>query len=513
MCGHIGYVVSDKGKKGVWSDALSSYMRLGLYMDIVRGKDATGLAFRKSMYVQPQVIKKALPAYEFLELAKVDEVFAAKTFPPLWCIGHNRAATRGDKRSENAHPFIEGNIILAHNGTLGYQDTSLVKVKDFNVDSNAIAAAMATNPAKDVLEDIDGAFALAWHDGVDNTVNIARNDERTFYYVVSADGKCAVWASDRNMLVFLLNFHGMQVPKGEVLSLKVGEHIKFDYAGETLGITTQEFAPREKKNTTTGAGNSYYSSYKAPATHAKTTANTNKELDQTSTVNEIIDKLKLPFIGSSITLYPTVYTPYQAIAGSGTLYFKTPMFSAKSKEYTMQVAVYGIKDEDAHLILEDKKAGCSFKGAISSYSIQKRPGNARDVLNITIKYNSVLTFRKKEKEGDDNVPEKKSCCSSHTSSHTNAAKHLFDFDDIGESCCLDEYDDSPSCVYPIAKNKYVDKQEATKFIEHGCSSCYDPITLAELLEGEVWLSDDVGEAYPLCEQCGIQFKGKPTTEF
>lgn len=104
-----------------------------------------------------------------------------KTFPKA-VFGHNRYATVGEVNAVNAHPFECGHITLAHNGTLnyGWKDV-LPNGKDFTVDSHCVSHSVATNGIDWVIQHLNGAFCLIWHDAIENTVNIIRNDERPFH--------------------------------------------------------------------------------------------------------------------------------------------------------------------------------------------------------------------------------------------------------------------------------------------------------------------------------------------
>jgi hypothetical protein len=98
-------------------------------------------------------------------------------------IGHNRKATQGSISSENAHPFVEENIILVHNGTLrGHKSIS-----DKEVDSHAVCHAFAEKGAEEVLPTIDGAFAFVWWDTKKEKLYTIRNDERPLSFVVTED--------------------------------------------------------------------------------------------------------------------------------------------------------------------------------------------------------------------------------------------------------------------------------------------------------------------------------------
>ena len=139
-------------------------------------------------------------------------------------VGHNRSATKGAVSSTNAHPFSEGKIVLVHNGTLHNQ-------KDFNkdveVDSHAITHALNERPAKEVLKEIDGAFAFVWYDREQGKLFIARNSERPLSFIETASQ--VVFASEGSMLDWLMNRKYVKAPAAE--TFPVGELISYDLNG------------------------------------------------------------------------------------------------------------------------------------------------------------------------------------------------------------------------------------------------------------------------------------------
>jgi len=103
--------------------------------------------------------------------------------------------------SENAHPFIEGNICLVHNGTL----QNHYKLANRTVDSNAIAAHIEEHGYKSLLKNIEGAYALIWYNAAEKTLYFTRNADRPLHLVETSDrvflaseSKMLDWILDRN---------------------------------------------------------------------------------------------------------------------------------------------------------------------------------------------------------------------------------------------------------------------------------------------------------------------------
>ena len=216
-----------------------------LYVDVLRGKDSTGVATVK-FGGKIDVYKKANAAYDFINTKRYGEVVGASS---KILLGHNRAATKGKVVDEAAHPFWIENIVLAHNGTL-FSHANLAAGHKFDVDSQAIANHFAVHDHNHGLELLDGAYALTWYNSDANTLNFARNDERPFTFLTAKDGSL-LWASERDMLLWLASRNGIKFDDDKVVTTKPGHvytfqanNIKFE---EYETTTFKEYKPVRKK--------------------------------------------------------------------------------------------------------------------------------------------------------------------------------------------------------------------------------------------------------------------------
>jgi hypothetical protein len=155
-----------------------------LLVDSIRGKDSTGV-FTRFRNGDVRVIKHGSHPYNLFRTNEWRDFKQQVTQRGKFVVGHNRAATRGSVNTDNAHPFVEDHIILAHNGTLKEQK-NLTDEKT-EVDSHAIAHALAKNNYAEVLPQINGAFALIWYDTVAEKLYATRNTERPLNLCVSDD--------------------------------------------------------------------------------------------------------------------------------------------------------------------------------------------------------------------------------------------------------------------------------------------------------------------------------------
>lgn len=224
-----------------------------LYHDVVRGPHATGVAAIDTMDKRLVVEKKAVKAADFLNLKdEMENLFAFKHNFNIY-IGHNRWATSGAKDAdENAHPFIRGDIVGVHNGSLRDQ-TLLDNHKDFVVDSDNLFAHLDENGLDETIKKTNGAYALVWYNREEGTLNFLRNDERPLAIGKLSNG-CWVWASEMGMLQWLVKRHKTLrwntykengIEYNQVFQLEPMTHMKFEIADKSRQLPV----PRLSKKT------------------------------------------------------------------------------------------------------------------------------------------------------------------------------------------------------------------------------------------------------------------------
>jgi len=120
-------------------------------------------------------------------------------------IGHTRAATTGTGRSfaNNAHPFLFGKWVGAHNGTLT-NTTGLLREyemdeKTIDIDSKIFPASMDKNENFKILNHYEGAAALLWANTSvkkNNTLYAYHDKERPLFYgIIKKDKKIGMYIS------------------------------------------------------------------------------------------------------------------------------------------------------------------------------------------------------------------------------------------------------------------------------------------------------------------------------
>lgn len=245
MCGIVGVA-----SPGPMSLQMKEFFQSLLLHDVIRGAHATGVAAIDTFDNSLTVEKKAIPSPLFLELKEqMDNLFLPKHNFNIY-IGHNRFATSGDKaKDEYAHPFVSGDIVGVHNGSLR-QQSLLEDHKNFAVDSENIFYHMNKNGLDNTLEKLNGAFALVWYSRKDNTLNFIRNDERPLAIAKLTNG-CWVWASEMGMLRWLVNRHkslkfevvkedGVDVQ--QIYQLTVGTHLSFEFEDKSRAMPLPRLA-------------------------------------------------------------------------------------------------------------------------------------------------------------------------------------------------------------------------------------------------------------------------------
>jgi len=122
-------------------------------------------------------------------------------------IGHTRHATVGTVCIENTHPFMYGDVVGAHNGTLRNLDMLLKTYNNmypnnaFNnytidVDSKIFPYYINTIGNLKILSDYEGACALMWHVKDTNILNIYKDEERPLHYgIITQNNEPSIYIS------------------------------------------------------------------------------------------------------------------------------------------------------------------------------------------------------------------------------------------------------------------------------------------------------------------------------
>jgi len=229
MCGIVGYYGDTNLKaKEACIDML--------FMDVVRGKDSTGVAllnYKGELKINKHV---GLPDMLFAETDfGKDQNMLQRMF-----LGHNRAATAGEVTNDNAHPFQSGNIVGVHNGTLRGKH----RLKDWNkfgTDSEALIHTIAEEGIEEAWKLVEGAATVVFYDEVAETFSFIRNSERPFVFATSEDGKGLFFSSEGGILRAAAGRRGLKLTN--FLSPKPNHLFEYHYDGKEMFHEVRELAP------------------------------------------------------------------------------------------------------------------------------------------------------------------------------------------------------------------------------------------------------------------------------
>jgi predicted glutamine amidotransferase len=182
MCGLVAVI--NRLRNGFNHNQLEVFRTL-LLVDTLRGEDSTGI-FGVDNLGNVGIVKDAINGASFLQTKEYKEMETAAYRSGWAMVGHNRKATRGAITDKNAHPFwVEDKLVLVHNGTM-FGDHK--KLKDVEVDSEAIAHAIAEHPDdfKEAFKKFNAAYALMWYDVDKKILRITRNEHRPLCWVATS---------------------------------------------------------------------------------------------------------------------------------------------------------------------------------------------------------------------------------------------------------------------------------------------------------------------------------------
>jgi hypothetical protein len=197
-------MVLNKRSNGFSSDQRDLFTTL-LFVDTLRGKDSTG-AMCITNIGNVEMAKQATSAQAFIDTKEYKDLEKTAWERGWAMIGHNRAATRGVVSDENAHPFVvDDKILLVHNGTF-HGDHK--KLKDTEVDSEAIAHLLAEHSPEEALRKVHAAFALIWYNVEEKKICLIRNNQRPLWYAQTHD--TYIIASEESIINFGMERHRMK---------------------------------------------------------------------------------------------------------------------------------------------------------------------------------------------------------------------------------------------------------------------------------------------------------------
>jgi hypothetical protein len=144
----------------------------------------------------------------------------------------------------NAHPFRQGAIVGAHNGTIHHGLDKLPGDKEKlqgTTDSEKLYLALSTGAKlQEVIDKVTGAAALTWWNSEDRTFNLYRNAQRPLFYCWNKASGNMYYASEKWMIEKAAEIAKVHDAK-DIIELPVNKHIRWCYndSGDRI-VETEE---------------------------------------------------------------------------------------------------------------------------------------------------------------------------------------------------------------------------------------------------------------------------------
>lgn len=258
MCGLVAmHTIEKQGFLGCDKDEFKQM----LILNSLRGSHSTGVAGidMQTENAEVNLIRGIGSPYQLFGYGASEEFFLRMVSDFTTVIGHGRYATKGAINADNAHPFKEGHITLAHNGVINnyFNLKDWTKHKHIEVDSHLIAALIAEEGAQEVLPQVEGAYVFIWHDALENTFNIARNSLRPLFVAEQKGNKTLTFASEEQTLVW--NGSRNKTPYSSIAEIPDFQIFKFH--ADSLEPEVTPYRQRTHKIHSYGNGVGYHNNW------------------------------------------------------------------------------------------------------------------------------------------------------------------------------------------------------------------------------------------------------------
>lgn len=233
MCGIVGVIT--RFGNGFSMNEAATFQDM-LFVDTMRGWDSTGV-FGVDNSGNLELNKAAIDGPSFIKTQEFKDFKAAGIRAGQLMVGHNRAATRGSVKDENAHPFcVDDKIVLVQNGTYKGEHKHL---KDTAVDTEAIAHVLAEHEdIEDALQRINAAYALVWYNTQTKCLHMIRNDERPLHCARTKGGSF-IFASEMETILYAASRNSINLEDRPYL-LKPKHLVTFKFHGATWELSGKD---------------------------------------------------------------------------------------------------------------------------------------------------------------------------------------------------------------------------------------------------------------------------------
>ena len=240
MCGIVGVI---RPEWGLLDKDRTVFIQM-LAVDSLRGIHGTGV-LRVEEDGTHALVKIGGPPHPLLTSKEWNKFWADVVKEKTMClIGHNRHATTGGISTATAHPFMDKHISMVHNGTLD-KNLDLPDYKKYPVDSQALCHAISVLGIEETLAKTTGAYAIAYHDKIEKTINLIRNNERPLFVGMDETQGRVMFASEKEMLEWIMKRNWITGTGTKVIELPIDTLWSFK-------IGTKEMTEKKIKGKATG---------------------------------------------------------------------------------------------------------------------------------------------------------------------------------------------------------------------------------------------------------------------
>lgn len=487
MCGIVGSI-SLSNVHVVGTDR-RKFMEQALMIDTLRGEHSTGVFYRQKGGPKATLgwAKNAVDGYRFVNSPEFNNI--TKQVNNNWfMVGHNRYATVGGVSTETAHPFVEGPISMVHNGTLS-STWALPKSQrelGVEVDSHALCHNLGLvspeDVGKEVIEKIDGAFALVWHDSRDASLNIVRNTRRPLHFAKAASSDTIYFASEAGQLRWL--DERISLDLDSVYQLKPGAHLK--WTEENIYPTVKEYDLTSKRSNFRTAGGQTRTYTQGTTTSGNYSPSTSNRVRIRGMWTAVPDAMQELMLNEHLVVEDRFNMIPMAIVDGVNQDDKHAVVSGHITTLDLNCLVYNV-----HAIT----AASAFnrEWSIRPIGLRYTGDGTAVVIGIVENFNAEYTSETWNWFVDELEAQR-------TRRQEERAQQASDFPVVYEDG-TDEEDDEEEEHYQGPWGIDCSKENFESFVKEGCAYCTDPIP-AEDHEEIIWYDN----AHPLCAMCSAGFQ-------